>query len=241
MNADKLIAEIEARGFSIITKEGTRYFPSVAYTVGLQKKLNHPEIIVFGLTTSNMKSILEEVVDIVKTGTKLQVATCYNNFFDNASAEFLAVDKLNIKDYFLDIPGICDTENIKALQLIWTDGKNLFPWEEGFDEEFKWKQPLLDRNTSFKFREEKSLEVLVANEAIEQQKPIVHVIHEHHGKWQFLTGNVPEKMKLMTLEALIKSDPTLNETFDLEYGETAERETISGDWIKYKIEIPDSE
>ncbi len=241
MNQEKIISEINENGYCIIATESSPYLPSVAYTIGLQQKYNHPEIIIFGLDLHNMKGILQEVTDMIKTGIKLQLSTCYNDFFDNGNAEFLAVADENIHDYFIEIPAIQNGRKRTALQLVWTDRKNKFPWEEGFEMEFKWKQPLLDRNASFKFREEKDLEVLVAANAIDNQKPILNAIHEHQGKWQFLTGDIPEKMKLISLEELIKTDPTINELYDLEYGEAAERDEKGSEWFKYKIELPDEE
>ncbi len=241
MTTDKIISEVNTHGYSVIISETSKYLPPVAFTVGLQQKYNHPEIIIFGLPAHNMKSILADVTDMVKTGIKIQLSTCYNDFFDNGSAEFLELAEENINDYFIEIPELQNGKKRAALQLVWTDSKNKFPWEEGFDPEFRWKQPLLDRNVNFKFREEKDMEVLVAADAIDQQKPILNVIHELHGKWQFLTGNIPEKMKLISLEQLVTSDPSVNEIFDLDYGEAAERDARGGDWFKYKIEIPDEE
>ncbi|MNR43644.1 hypothetical protein D3C85_1622850 [compost metagenome] len=47
---------------------------------------------------------------------------------------------------------------------------------------------------------------------------------------------MPEDIKIVAIEELIKNDSTLNEIFDLEYGEEAERDTIDGKWTRNKIE-----
>ncbi|MFT6096661.1 MAG: hypothetical protein ACJAXY_001319 [Nonlabens sp.] len=41
-----------------------------------------------------------------------------------------------------------------AYQLVWTDKERRDPWEIGCDENWKFKQPVLDRNKDFKFYEE---------------------------------------------------------------------------------------
>jgi hypothetical protein len=124
-----------------------------------------------------------------------------------------------------------------ALQLIWTDRNDKFPWEENFEEEFIYKQPLLDRNADFKFREPRNLATFTTKQWLELRKPILRVVHEHDGDWQFLTGDqMLEDMKIVSLEQLVSQDNTLNELFDLDYGEEAERESIGGRWTRNKFE-----
>src|SRR5690606_25423792 len=127
-----------------------------------------------------------------------------------------------------------------ALQLIWTDCNDKFPWEENFEEKYLYKQPLLDRNAEFKFNEPKNLAVFTTRQWLEEYKPILRIVHENDGDWQFLTGDqMPEDIKLVALEELIKRDNSLNEVFDLEYGEEAERDFVGGQWTKNKVKYDD--
>lgn len=50
-----------------------------------------------------------------------------------------------------------------------------------------------------------------------------------------------EDAKLVALEQMTIKDKTLNEVFDLEYGEEAEREFIGGKWTRNMVEIDDDE
>jgi hypothetical protein len=120
---------------------------------------------------------------------------------------------------------------------VWTDRFDHFPWDADFEEEFIFKQPLLDRNVDFKFREEKNLAIFTTRQWLELSKPILRVIHEIDGDWQFLTGDqMAEDIKIVALEQLILCDKTLNEVFNLGYGEAAERDAIGGQWTRTKIE-----
>ena len=119
------------------------------------------------------------------------------------------------------------------MQFVWTDRKNNFPWDKDYEEEFKYRQPLLDRNTDFKFREEKNLGIFTTRQWLELNCPILRVVHNKEGDWQFLTGDqMPEDIKLVTLEQMILRDKTLNEVFDLDYGEAADREFIGAEWTR---------
>jgi hypothetical protein len=47
---------------------------------------------------------------------------------------------------------------------------------------------------------------------------------------------MPEDIKIVALEELVLRDKTLNEVFDLDYGEAADRDSIGGQWKRSKVE-----
>lgn len=228
---------IKKYGLSVIKIESTAYLPSFAYSVGLTETFNHPEIICFGLSTELMHQLINDVAEIIREEGKLDLNKEYSNVFENSRAKFLQIDKKNIEDYFGVAIKYFGTTKINGLQLIWTDRNNKFPWENGFEEEFRFKQPLLDRNAKFKFREQRNLGIFTTRQWLEENEPIVRVVHEENGDWQFLTKEIDfENGKLIALEQMILRDETLNEVFDLEYGEEAERDFIGDKWRRNKIE-----
>lgn len=240
---DKIVSDIEKYGLSVILIDVTEYLPSFAYSIGLWKKFKHPEIICFGLTTKTLGGLINDVADLVKNGQTIQINRNYDDFFENGVVQFVPVDKRNLGDYFGTAIDIYDTDDFPALQFVWTDRNNKFPWEEGFEEDLTYRQPLLDRNADFKFREPKNLAIFTTKQWIEQKKPIVHVIHDSDGDWQFLTDDEYslENIKIVALEQIILSDKTLNEVFDVEYGEQAERNFIGDKWIRSKFEYDEEE
>lgn len=228
---------IEKYGLSVVMIESTDYLPSFVYSVGLTETYNHPEIICFGLRTQTLHELINDVAEIIKKEGEINPNKEYDNIFQNNRARFLQIDKTNIEDYFGVAIKYFDTKEIEGLQLIWTDRNDKFPWEDGFEEEFKFKQPLLDRNAGFKFREEKNLGIFTTPQWLENDKPILRVVHDKDGDWQFLTEKIDfENGKLVALEQMILRDETLNEIFNLEYGEEAERNFIGDKWRKNKIE-----
>lgn len=102
---------------------------------------------------------------------------------------------------------------------------------------FKYKQPLLDRNTDFKFREEKNLGVFTNKQWMEDGHPVLHVVHDEYGDWQFLINDpaLIEDGRIVSLNQMVIRDKTLNEIFNLDYGEEAERDFIGGKWIRKKV------
>jgi hypothetical protein len=233
---ERTVSDIEKYGLSVILIEATDYLPSFAYSIGLWQKYNHPEIICFGLSVQTLHGIINDVAELIKKGNIIETGRSYDDFFEKGNAEFIKVDSRNISDYFgtaLDFYGV---ENLPAVQLIWTDRNDKFPWDEGFEDEFIYRQPLLDRNADFKFREAENLGVFTTRQWLEEKKPIVQVIHDEDGDWQFLTGDqMLEDAKIVALKELVLSDPTLNKVFDLEYGEEAIRTEMGGKWRRKEI------
>lgn len=228
---------IEKYGLQVIIVPATDYLPSFAYSIGLCEKYQHPEIICFGLPNSLLQEIINDVAEIVKLEGALETNVEYYNIFDNSRALFLKVEKDNINDYFNVALEYYKNQNFSAVQLVWTDRNDKFPWEDNFQEEFIYDQPLLDRNFEFKFREPKNLTTFTTKHWLENLKPIVRVVHDEDGDWQFLTEGEfkTEDIVIVALEQIILRDKTLNEVFDLDYGEEAEREFIGGEWIKNKL------
>jgi hypothetical protein len=228
---DKLLEDIKKYGLAVMLVEATDYLPSFGYTVGLWKNYHHPELIAFGLTTKTLHSILNIGGELVKDGQTLKHGFDYDNFFDGSKGQFIQVDNRNIRDYFGYAIWFNQTDDFPALQLVWTDRNNDYPWNKDFEEEFLYRQPLLDRNADFKYREAKNLAVFTTRQWLEDRKPILRVVHDEEGDWQFLTADqTAEDAKIVALEQMTLSDPTLNDVFNLDYGEAAERNFIGDKW-----------
>ena len=230
-------ANIDKYGLQVIMVSGSDYSPSFAYSIGLFETYDQPEIICFGLPGKLAHGIINDVANLIKNGEVIKTYTNYDNIFKDSRAEFLPVDDRNINDYFGAALNYYDKTKFPAVQLIWTDRNNTFPWEENFEEEFLYDQPLLDRNADFKFREVKNLGIFTTRQWLDFDKPILKVVHDFDGDWQFLTGDqMPDDIRLVSLEQIVLRDKTLNEAFDLNYGYSLNRDFIGGEWVEKKVE-----
>jgi hypothetical protein len=96
---------------------------------------------------------------------------------------------------------------------------------------------LYSTETAFKFNEPPHLSIFTTRQWLEEHKPILRVVHDHDGDWQFLTGDqIPEDIRVVSLSEIVRSDQTLNEVFDLEYGEVAERASVGEEWERNSLE-----
>lgn len=227
-----ILKNIEEYGCHLVLIEADNYLPGFVYSIGLYKNFRHPEIICFGLKTEVMSSLINHACDLIKAGETLTTGKDYAGFLEGYDIQFLDVDKEHYPDYLGYASWFYEGSwDFPVLQLVWPDKQHLFPWEEGFNSNWKFKQPLLDRNTDFKFYEERNLGVYTTKQAFEGA-PILYVYNNEDGDWQFHTSLTPHlaDAKLVCLEEITKLDPSINEIYYLQYGWRAWRDSPEDEW-----------
>ncbi len=229
---ERIISDIKEYDCHLAMLESDGYLPAFSYTIGLYEKFQHPEIVTFGLKIDVMGHLLNHLRDQIKKGESYEPNKTYSGLLEGYEIQFLEVKKENYPDY-LGYTGwyYKKSFDFPVLQMIWPDKESKWPWQNDFNEDWKFKQPLLDRNADFKYHEEKNLGVYTTHHAFEG-KSILYVHHNENGDWQFHTEYDPktEDSKLVSLEEIIKLDFTLNEVYSLNYGQTAYRNKIGTEW-----------
>jgi hypothetical protein len=236
-----ILYNIEEYGCHLALLEADNYLPAFVYSIGLFKKFGHPEIICFGLKTSVMGVILNHVRDLIKQGQTFEVNKPYNDFLEGYNIQFITVDKEYYANYLGYAGWFYDSFDFPVLQLVWPDKQSNFPWDADFNPDWKFKQPLLDRNPDFKFYENRNLGVYTTKQALEGE-PILYVYHNEDGAWQFHTSLEPDinDAKLVCLSEITKLDPTINEIYHLQYGWWAWRDTQDAEW-QYEVDDTDAD
>lgn len=233
-----ILQTIEETGIFIAYIESDGYCPSFGYSIGLFKGFNHPELIVIGFNFESTGSIINNAKEEIEKGTKFLEGINYPDFLIDFPVQFIEVEKEHYQDY-LGFAGWYndDSFDFPAFQIVWTDKDGHFPWEDVFNENLKFKQPILDRNTEFKFLEERNLGVFTTHDVL-KGAPILYVYHNEDGDWQFHSSDEPDlnDAKLVCLEQLVKMDDSLNTIYYLNYGESASRLSIEDDWQIYESE-----
>ena len=227
----KIISDIEQYGFHVATIPGDGYSPAFAYTIGLFKTYGCPELICFGLNHDLMHSMFWTAKELFDKQPSPNLSIGYPDFIGDFDVRFLPVGKARYADYFGYGHWFYKNWDFPVLQIVWPDKQTLFPWEENFNPDWKFKQPLLDRDNDFKFREERNVAVFTTRQVLEGL-PILRVSHETDGDWQFLcntTTNLVD-VKVVRLDELVKIDSTLNNLYELNYGWSAWRSTPEDGW-----------
>lgn len=234
----RLIKTVEKVGWQVSMIESDGYSPSFAYTVGLTKTFNHPEIIMIGLDVKIMGEILNIGGDLIKEGKRFELNKVYSDFLNGYDCKFVEVHK----DYYSDYLGYSiwfnKGKDFRCYQLVWPNSEGKYPSDLEKGSDFQYKQPLLDRNMDFKFLESENLATFTTRQVMNDKLPILYVYHDKEGDWQFLCGttNDSKDMMIVSLKSIIETDNSLNELHNLGTGEYAWRDSKNEKWSRAKIE-----
>ena len=238
LELEKQIEEnINKHGWYVVLINETNYLPSFGYTIGLWKNYQHPELICIGLKPETIHLLLNIAGEKVKNGETIRENFEYNDFLENYSTKFLKIEKSFLNDYFGYAIWFYKKNNFDAMQLVWPNEKNLFPWEINLLESQNFSQPLLDRNSDFKFLESRNTAIFTSRNVLTKDKPIVYVSHNEDGSWEFYSEKelLEDNIKVLSIYEIVKMDLSLNEVFNLDYGQYAERKNPGAPWIRYSM------
>lgn len=92
-------------------------------------------------------------------------------------------------------------------------------------------------NREFPFADEPNTACFTCCHVLEENEPILYVSHDEDGFWHFLCGRShrEEDARIVSLASILNIDETMSDLAELDYGEYAEAESVTSDWIvKYK-------
>jgi len=141
----KVLDDIERTGWAAISVfpteddlgPGNEYF---TYTVGMTKH-DHPDMIVMGMVQQQAHGVLNAAYQAVQRGTRF-----YPDTYSTEVLRGLRVAVLEVLEPLGDYPlSMCNHlfGQVEALQIVWPDASDRFPWHEDFEEEYRDRQPLL--------------------------------------------------------------------------------------------------
>lgn len=231
----KIRDDVENYGWSVGLFEKGTATPSFAYTIGLWKTFNHPEVIAFGLPINLLHTILNDVGELVKKGEELILDVDNKDILLNLPVQLRRVDESNIPDYFGFAQWFNEYEPFPALQLFWPDKVGKFPWESAYDEKYKFDQPLLDRKLDFKFFEHRNAATFVSRRVFKEGSPILWVWHDSDDDtWSFANKSDDDKI-IVGLNEVVAHDLTINELFNLEVDQVATRKFVGDKWKRKQV------
>ena len=89
------------------------------------------------------------------------------------------------------------------------------------------------RNKKFPFSDAPNTACFTCCHGLEENKPILYVSYDEDGYWQFLCGgnHKEEDARVVSLVSILNIDETMGDLVELDYGECAEAESVTSDWI----------
>jgi hypothetical protein len=141
----KLIHDVVDHGCHIIGILEDEAGPRYSFSVGLYCNYRHPEVLLFDMEHEAAKVLINGLCQEIQSGQRYEDEKKYHDILDGFPVVFRIIRAEFYRDYlgyarwfYKSIQG-----NFPALQLIWPDKAGKFPWERGFDERFRSRQPSL--------------------------------------------------------------------------------------------------
>jgi hypothetical protein len=212
-------------------------------------------LIVLGLKENVALSLLNECAGRLQRGLRLEPRGRAQGLLTNVECEFRTVQKRWLKPTMGYALWFYGGEDFSALQCVYPDQGNRFPWDDDFDSKWRSRQPLLfphslssrveedfwaanDPNSSlknWKFNEPPHTGVFTTKRVINGDEPVMRVFHDiEDGAWQFHGAGESESEDITyaCFHHIVDRDSTIQDLADLPTGWCAWRENVSTPWIR---------
>lgn len=111
--------------------EGT---PRFAYTAGLERTWDHPELIMLGVDWPHSRELLAAAVERVAAGETFAPGRRCPGLLPAGDAAFVEVSHAHRFFNLTYARWLYGGADFRALQLVWPDAAGRYPWDEGFEQ-----------------------------------------------------------------------------------------------------------
>ena len=141
----KALADIETYGLHILNIKEEGDSPPFAYSIGIEKSLGLPELIVIGLKGTLGASIINECYRRMKAGERIEPGVVLDGLLGgDFPCRIGEVDPAHQRDYMGWAVWLYKEAGFRAWQIMWPSATTgVFPWEPEASEWFRNWQPLL--------------------------------------------------------------------------------------------------
>ena len=256
----KLVEDVEEFGCHIINVREENGVVGWGYTIGVYEATRQPEIIVVGLKPDTAHSVLNECARRSKDGARFEDGHREKDLLMNVDCEFRQVEHRWLRQLMGYAVWFYGGDDFPAVQCIYPDLSNRFPWQDGFDSSWRDRQALLFANPpssrveadlwaandpesslfSWKFPDPPHTGVYTTKRVMSGEEPIVYVSHDDgDGAWQFhgTSDSKIESAALVCFHHIADNDSSIKELADLPRGWCAWRDAVSDPWIREEKKI----
>ncbi len=239
----KLLDDINEFGLSVIHIPEDDCGPAYSFSIGLYHTYKHPEVIILGLSQDGMHTIINNLAFDIKAGARYEAESLYDDILLNHKCTFREVTEGWFPHYLGYGCWYYHGSGFPALQCIWPDKSQNFPWEDGFNKAWLPRQPLLFGNvgrdptvnlkSDWPFRDPKNTASCTCKHVMNEGKAILSVGHDYSdGTWVFLddSDHSREELVLVGISEVASKHPDILQLADLPAGWQATRDGAGKPW-----------
>jgi hypothetical protein len=138
----RLLADVAQNGFHVVTGAANGGAPAFAFSVGLFRTFDHPEVAVFGLSAEVLEGAVRRVGERVRVGERFEEGDVVEGLLDCRAVAFRRIVPRQYGNHLGHAVWFHGGARFPALQAIWSEGGH-FPWERWFPRSLRDAQPVL--------------------------------------------------------------------------------------------------
>ena len=130
------------RAWDVVSVPGGDDGPPYSYTAGLARRGLH-ELVVFGFSADLARPVLDDLAQRLLDGERFATNVALDDVLPGMPAMMIDVPDVEAAHYLGQAKARVRGP-LRALQIAWPDGDDLFPWQPGYDEAFRARQVILN-------------------------------------------------------------------------------------------------
>jgi hypothetical protein len=139
----RVIADVAQSGLHVVRGASTGAAPAFAFTIGLFRTFDHPEVAIFGLVPDALEAALRTVGERVRAGERFDEGDVVDGVVDGRAVAFRRIVPRHYPPYLGYAVWYHGGARFPALQATWADREGHFPWERWFPRDLRDLQPVL--------------------------------------------------------------------------------------------------
>jgi hypothetical protein len=138
----RLMADVAQHGFHLVGSASPGR-PSHAFSVGLFRSWDHPEIVILGLAAADLREAVVRAADRVRDGERFEHGDLAEGLVERRAVAFRRVASRHYPAHLGHAVWYHGGTHFPALQAVWADDGGHFPWDRWCARETREAQPVL--------------------------------------------------------------------------------------------------
>jgi hypothetical protein len=136
-----VLADVAERGLHVVRGASTGAVPAFAFTIGLFRTFDHPELAMFGLAPDTLADALAGIAERVRAGERFDAGDVADGVLEGRAVAFRRIVLRHYPPYLGYAVWYHGGARFPALQAVWADPEGRFPWDRWFPRELRDLQP----------------------------------------------------------------------------------------------------
>ncbi len=139
----RVMADVAQSGFHVVEVPSDADVPAHAYSVGLFRSWDHPEVTLFGLGPEVLRDAVARLGERVRRGERFEHGDVAEGVLDDRAVGFRRIVPRHYAAFLGRAAWYHGGARFPALQGGWADPAGRFPWDRWFPRELRDAQPVL--------------------------------------------------------------------------------------------------